>query len=103
MGTGDFNGDGETDLLWREKNTGGVYVWYMNGVTFVSGSWIMTSFDVNWEIVGTGDFNGDGETDLLWKEKSTGGVYVWYMNDVTFVSGSWIMTNSDANWGVVAP
>ncbi|MEI9477004.1 MAG: M4 family metallopeptidase, partial [Deltaproteobacteria bacterium] len=97
----DFNGDGKTDILWREKSTGGVYVWYMNGVTFVSGSWIMTSFDVNWEIVGTGDFNGDGKTDLLWREKSTGGVYVWYMNGVTFVSGSWIMTSFDVNWEIV--
>jgi hypothetical protein len=47
----DFNGDGKTDILWREKSTGGVYVWYMNGVTFVSGSWIMTSSDANWGVV----------------------------------------------------
>ena len=34
VGTGDFNGDGKLDILWR--HTSGVnYVWYMNGVTAI--------------------------------------------------------------------
>jgi hypothetical protein len=29
-GTGDFNGDGKTDILWRNTN-GTVVIWEMNG------------------------------------------------------------------------
>ena len=31
----DFNNDGKPDLLWRNKTTGNVGVWYMNGVTTI--------------------------------------------------------------------
>jgi len=27
----DFNGDGKSDILWRNQTTGQVYVWLMNG------------------------------------------------------------------------
>jgi hypothetical protein len=30
VGTGDFNGDGKSDLLWRDSS-GNVTVWFMNG------------------------------------------------------------------------
>jgi hypothetical protein len=30
LATGDFNGDGETDIVWRNTSTGEVWVWYMN-------------------------------------------------------------------------
>jgi hypothetical protein len=28
---GDFEGDGEADLLWRETTSGAVALWFMNG------------------------------------------------------------------------
>jgi hypothetical protein len=30
--TGDYNGDGMSDLLWRD-NAGNTVIWFMNGVT----------------------------------------------------------------------
>ena len=32
----DFNGDGKTDILWRNKSTGQNVVWLMNGTTYSS-------------------------------------------------------------------
>jgi hypothetical protein len=32
---GDFNGDGKSDLLWRD-NLGHTAIWFMNGVTVAS-------------------------------------------------------------------
>jgi len=32
VGQRDFNGDGFTDILWRDNNTGAVAVWFMNGL-----------------------------------------------------------------------
>jgi len=97
----DFNGDGKTDILWRNKSTGQNVVWLMNGTALSSYSWIDTVADTNWQIVGTGDFNGDGKTDILWRNKSTGQNIVWLMNGATQSSYSWIDTVADTNWQIV--
>jgi hypothetical protein len=34
--TGDFNGDGQSDLVWENTATGERYVWLMNGTNFGS-------------------------------------------------------------------
>jgi hypothetical protein len=97
----DFNGDGKTDILWRNKSTGQNVVWLMNGTALSSYSWIDTVADTNWQIVGTGDFNGDGKTDILWRNRSTGQDVVWLMNGATLSSYSWIDTVADTNWQIV--
>jgi hypothetical protein len=99
----DFNNDGNTDILWRNKVTGGVVVWYMNGAGAVSKvDWIVQDGDTSWEIVGTGDFNNDGNTDILWRNKATGGVVAWYMNGAGAASKvDWISQDGDTNWEIV--
>ena len=65
----DFNGDGKTDILWRNESTGQNVVWLMNGTTYSNYAELMQVTDTNWEIVGTGDFNGDGKTDIFVEEQ----------------------------------
>ena len=103
VGPGDFNGDGKTDILWRNKATGQNVVWFMNGATLSSYSWIDTVADTNWEIVGTGDFNGDGKTDILWRNKNTGQNVVWLMNGTALSSYTWLPDVPDTNWEIVGP
>jgi len=97
----DFNGDGKTDILWRNKSTGQNIVWLMNGTIYSSYTELLQVADTNWQIVGTGDFNGDGKTDILWRNKSTGQNVVWFMNGATLSSYSWIDTVADTNWQIV--
>ena len=62
----DFNGDGKSDILWR--NTGGtVAVWLMNGGT-VSQSAALGTLPSSYSIIGQHDFNGDGDADILWRD-----------------------------------
>ena len=37
VGTGDFNGDGKSDILLRDTS-GDIAIWYMNGTTVTSGA-----------------------------------------------------------------
>ena len=103
VGTGDFNGDGKTDILWRNKATGQNVVWFMDGVAYGSYAWLLEVTDLNWEIVGTGDFNGDGKTDILWRNKSTGQNVVWLMNGTALSSYTWLPDVPDTNWEIVGP
>ncbi len=68
VGTGDFNGDGRDDVLWRNSN-GQVSDWLgqANGGFLLNDAVALTNVDTAWKVVGTGDFNGDGRDDILWR------------------------------------
>ncbi|HVE72727.1 MAG TPA: Ig-like domain-containing protein [Thermoanaerobaculia bacterium] len=98
-GYGDFDGDGRTDLLWRNAATGENYLW-MNSFS-LRGS-INVLPDANWKIVGTGDFDGDGKADILWRNTATGENYMYLMNGFTIASMGAVNTIPDSNWKIVA-
>ncbi len=71
----DFNGDGISDIFWRngDKNS----LWFINA----HGSYEnieKVSKPIDYNVVGLGDFNGDGKSDILWKSGTK--ISVWYMN-----------------------
>jgi hypothetical protein len=96
----DFNGDGQTDLLWWNKANGNVAVWYMNGSNLISGAVIYQGVPLNWEIAGTGDFSGHGNTDILWRNKANGDVAAWYMDGVSLLSGTLIYYSVPLDWDI---
>ena len=83
---GDFNQDGNPDLLWFNASRGVVDIWLMQGfkphtrVTLPH-----TTGDTMLHAVGTADFNADGATDILFWHARTGEIYVWYMKGVEIV------------------
>src|SRR3989304_8424342 len=92
VGTGDFNNDGKTDILWRNKTNGLSALWFMDGTTMSSWTWLLPYVsDTNWEIVGTGDFNNDGKTDILWRNKTNGLSTLWFMDGTTMSSWTWLL------------
>jgi hypothetical protein len=103
VGTGDFNGDGQADILWRYNGSGGANaVWYMNGTTLTGAASLPSVSDLNWQIVGTGDFNGDGQIDILWRYNGPGGYNaVWFMNGTTLTGAASLPSVSDLNWQIV--
>jgi hypothetical protein len=67
VGTGDFNGDGRSDILWR-SDSGLVTDWLAtaNGSFYGNASNFLSQMGATWHVAATGDFNGDGLTDILW-------------------------------------
>ncbi len=93
----DFNGDGKSDLLWRDSNDGAVSIWEMSGgAILASASWGVSK---EWTIAGASDFNGDGKSDILWRDIN-GMVSIWQMNGLTIQSilGPWPVSNT---WTIV--
>lgn len=93
---GDFNADGQTDIVWRNSGTGRVIVWFMSGATRTSTATIWSG-DAAWVPITAADLNADGKPDLVWRNSSTGRVIVWYLNGVTTTSTAAIWSG-DANW-----
>jgi hypothetical protein len=89
VGLADFNADGKTDVLWQYEPTGGLYVWFMNGVTMTGGSWLSHSLpDTRWRVRSIADMNGDGKPDLILQHSVDATMAAWIMNGTTLVDGS---------------
>jgi FG-GAP-like repeat/FG-GAP repeat len=87
IGAGDFNGDGKTDLLWRD-NLGNTSIWFFTSNStppIVSSTAGIGNVPTTWSVVGTGDFNGDGYADIVWQDTS-GNTAIWLMNGATVLS-----------------
>lgn len=108
-GTGDFNGDGITDLVLNNPSTGDVAIWYMSGTsgnTVSSGAYASSTLPSGWVVAGVGDFNGDGKPDLVLNKTSTGDVAFWYMggaNGSTVLGGSSLATTMPSGWVISGP
>jgi hypothetical protein len=84
-GIGDFNGDGRSDVLWRDASgTLSEWLGQSNG-SFAWNSKAAFQIGTDWQLAGTGDFNGDGIDDLLWRNSGTGQATEWLgQSDGTF-------------------
>lgn len=88
--TGDFNGDGKTDILSHESNYK-LLVWLSTGTNFdpSPGHWATNGGDVHAERYRIGDFDGNGKADLL-EIGSSGGFHIWLSTGAAFsYSGQW--------------
>src|ERR1043166_6759160 len=83
----DFNGDGTSDVLWRNTATGEVQTWLMtNGQ--VSGGAGLGMVSSAWQFAGTGDINGDGTTDVWRQTAASGEVDSWLINNGQMSGGA---------------
>ncbi|HEU0284855.1 MAG TPA: FG-GAP-like repeat-containing protein [Sphingomicrobium sp.] len=100
-GTGDFNGDGRVDILWRHAN-GTITNWlgqanggHVNNA--VSGTTVPTA----WHIQGIGDFNGDGRDDILWRHDD-GTITNWLgQANGSFVNNPNAATSVPTQWHII--
>lgn len=82
VGTADFNGDGRTDILWRDTSSGLLVDWLANANGSFASNYANSAVQIplNWKVVGTGDFNGDGREDILWRDTGSGVIVDWLAN-----------------------
>ena len=80
----DFNGDGNSDILWRNASSGDTGYW---AVTSNAAVWHdLGAASTAYSVVGVGDLNGDGASDIVWRNAANGD------------TGSWILNGSGYSW-----
>ena len=102
-GVGDFDGDGEDDLVWRNYNSGENVIWFMDGTTPTRSQFFLQVPDTTWRIQGVGDFDNDGlQDDLVWRNYASGDQIIWFTEDGTPQSSAAIpLSITDFNWQIV--
>ncbi len=99
VGSGDFNGDGNADIVWQNTSTGAPMIWTMNGTTYTSTT-TLASPGSSWTADAVGDFNGDGHPDILFQNVD-GTPMIDTMNG-TSITAQTLLPDPGASWHVVA-
>jgi acetyl esterase/lipase len=92
----DASGDGKSDLVFQNTDTGQISAWLMNGGVASSTAGLVSPG--NWNVSHTADFNGDGKADILFRNND-GSVTLWLMNGLTTISTAGLI-GPDLNWRV---
>ena len=97
----DFNGDGRSDVLWRDSGgTLNEWLGQMNG-SLVNNAGAQNFLPSTWHVIGTGDYNGDTYDDILWRHDS-GRIIEWLGGSTgSFTFNSLVGYDISTNWQVV--
>lgn len=79
-GTGDFDGNGRSDILWHHAGTGENLVWLLDGMSLVPVEEPVLTVSSGWIVGAVDDFDGDGKADILWRHPVTGENVLWLMD-----------------------
>jgi hypothetical protein len=111
----DFNGDGKSDIFWRNSDGSESAIWIMDGVNIdesiilqgnpdgfsPSGSFFPLPQPSGWFPMPE-DFNGDGKTDFIWQNNDTSPsrYAIWIMDSGNIVDGTFLQSGAttDALW-----
>ncbi len=99
--SGDRDGDGRADILWRNMATGQNWMYMMDGATIMSSVGINTVAGPDWQVAGNGDYDGDGRADILWRNSATGQNWMYLMNGAAIESSVGINTVAATEWEIV--
>ncbi|MCW3096152.1 MAG: hypothetical protein JWL77_1770 [Chthonomonadaceae bacterium] len=100
----DFNGDGNTDLLLRNRITGDIATWFMNGFNVLESTNFSQTPPLTFTLVGAGDFLADGSATLVFQNSIDNRVIFWYTggaNNAIITGGDYVNQTPAAGWKLV--
>jgi Ca2+-binding RTX toxin-like protein len=98
--TFDFNGDGRSDILWREQDAGQFTIWNGQGSSWAENSYSNNTVTGDWKIAGVGDLNGDGRDDIVWRQDS-GAFSTWQSTGTGFNTNVTYDSSVAPDWKIV--
>jgi hypothetical protein len=96
IGTGDFYGNGLSDILWQNTSTSQLSIWEMDGNTRIGGGAVSAIPGPSWHAIGT----GGGGSDILFQNTS-GQTAIWEMDGTTRIGGGPAGGNPGPSWRAV--
>ena len=103
IGSGDYNLDGQVDVLWNEPTNNAIAVWLMRGTHLLTpGPVIHGPAGEGWSPLTPADFNFDGMNDVPWSNSGSGSMAAWLMTGTHLLApGPVIPGPLGAGWSAV--
>ncbi len=79
----DYDGDGQSDLLWRDVSRagpGGVGVWHLSNPLYLSDIPLDLNLGTELVVMGSADYDADGSSDLLVYDPARRRLRLWLMD-----------------------
>jgi len=105
VGAGDFNRDGDSDLLFQHSD-GTLAVWYLEGIKLIQSELVRPSHpgDRMWRVVAVSDLDSDSQPDLVFQHSGDGTFAAWIMNGADLNYASLLNpAQMGGDWKVVGP
>jgi hypothetical protein len=96
--TGDFNGDGKTDIIGRDMRSGTWWVGLSKGTGFITSLWTTWNPNVTWVDVSVGDFNHNGKSDIIGRVLETGQWWLATSTGSSFTNTLWATWSPAVTW-----
>ncbi len=104
VSTADFDRDGDSDILWRNGNSGRLALWTMTGSVH-NGGQIADGLPIaDWDLAGSADLDLDGYPDLVWRHRTSGALRAWLLEGLALRSEAGLSPAglADLNWRIAA-
>jgi FG-GAP-like repeat/FG-GAP repeat len=99
MGLGDFDGDRDPDILWR--NGGATVLWRLNSQQqLVGGGLLALPMPQSFTLRGIGDLNGDGVQDVVWRDTAANVTVLWSFNATGIPTQTTLPAAGGSRWQV---
>lgn len=81
VGSGDYNGDGRSDVLLHSASENKFDLWTMADAGTYQSALLPDDFGNAAEVIASGDFDGDGMSDILWRDLESEEVDIWGLTE----------------------
>lgn len=99
----DLDADGRADLVFRDRATGAVEPWTMDGhVKRASARYAGPAPLADWALAAVADVDVDGRADLVWGNAKTGAAMAWIMDGAARRRLQTLPKISEAGWALAA-
>ncbi|UNO41740.1 FG-GAP-like repeat-containing protein [Streptomyces sp. MST-110588] len=101
---GDFNGDGKTDVVGVETDSGKLWLYPGDGKGGIGGESTRKEIGSNWTTMReltAGDFNGDGKVDLLAVQNKDGSLWLYAGDGKGSIAGGGARKQMGTNWNTM--
>jgi hypothetical protein len=107
---GDFDADGDDDIVWYNMSSGNVVYWNIEDPDGahtgtrpqrLSADWVGLFANLDFAISHGADTNGDGNDDLVWHNNVTGTVNVWELQGFSQSAVQNVLPTSDTDFQLI--
>ena len=99
--SGDFTGDGRTDVMGYDPGNGSLWMGTNMGTSFSFSQWGTVAPASGWSFV-AGDFTGDGHIDVMGYDPGDGSLWIGTNTGTSFSFSKWGTVAPASGWSFVA-